>query len=193
MNSTQTLTNRRFSIVWWAFTAIILIFGGAWIWINRVPEGNVADLSISAPQKGFIAPDFTLKTNTGKEITLSKLKGSPVVINFWASWCKPCQAEMPSIERVYSNHKNEGLIILGVNTSNQDKINEASAFAEKLGLTFPILYDIEGKVSYKYQVRALPTTFFIDRNGIITDVTIGGPMSEALIESKVKEILSTKP
>jgi peroxiredoxin len=98
---------------------------------------------------------------------------------------------MPAIQQVYSDFENQGLIILGINTTNQDKKENAIAFSTKVGVTFPILFDENGLVNTNYQIRALPTTFFIDTNGIIQDITIGGPMSEALIRSKIKKILSS--
>jgi len=183
--------SKNFSIYWVIFSISILFLGLIWIWESKQQPDQAKANQIAAPQIGFIAPDFTLISNTGQSITLSDLYGYPVILNFWASWCFPCRKEMPAIQQVYSDFENQGLIILGINTTNQDKKENAIAFSTKVGVTFPILFDENGLVNTNYQIRALPTTFFIDTNGIIQDITIGGPMSEALIRSKIKKILSS--
>lgn len=94
------------------------------------------------------------------------------------------------MQRVYEAYQSEGLEILAVNSTSQDTRQDALAFAESLGLRFPILFDDEGQVARLYQVTALPTTFFIDSQGIIQDVVIGGPMAEALLRVRVEQLLS---
>jgi thiol-disulfide isomerase/thioredoxin len=126
-------------------------------------------------------------------VQLSELRGQPVMINLWASWCPPCRAEMPAIEKVYQAYKDRGLVVLAVNTTFQDNEADAAAFVREFGLTFLIPLDRDGSVSKRYQLRGLPSTFFVDRNGIIRSVVIGGPMSEALIQSKVEELLKETP
>jgi cytochrome c biogenesis protein CcmG/thiol:disulfide interchange protein DsbE len=129
----------------------------------------------------------------GDQITLSDLRGMVVVINLWTSWCPPCRAEMPAIEAVYQANKELGLEVLAVNSTYQDSEASAAAFVQGLGLTFPILLDRDGGVSNRYQLRALPTTYFVDRQGIIRSVVPGGPMSESLIQSKVADLLAEAP
>ncbi|HEX9617450.1 MAG TPA: TlpA disulfide reductase family protein [Anaerolineales bacterium] len=138
-----------------------------------------------------MAPDFTLDLLEGGQVTLSDLRGQVVMVNLWASWCPPCRAEMPAIEKVYRSYKDLGLVVLGVNTTFQDSESGASAFVNQYGLTFPIPLDRDGSVSSRYALRALPTTFFIDREGVIRSVVVGGPMSEALIQSKVEDLLKS--
>lgn len=96
---------------------------------------------------------------------------------------------MPDLEQVYQDYQSEGLIILGVNATNQDDPEKAVSFAKEYGLTFPILFDKDGKVSQLYQLQALPTSFFVDKNGVIQDVVIGGPMSSALLRIRVEQLL----
>ena len=140
--------------------------------------------SISAPQKGFTAPDFKLLNEFGEVVSLSSFQGQPVIVNFWASWCLPCRAEMPAIQRVYETYLEDGLVVLGVNAPN-DSRKDVLAFITELGLTFLIVYDKDGSASRDYAVNALPTTYFIDRSGVIQDIAIGGPLSEAYLESQV--------
>jgi cytochrome c biogenesis protein CcmG, thiol:disulfide interchange protein DsbE len=96
---------------------------------------------------------------------------------------------MPAMQRVYEEYQAQGFVILAVNATDQDNLNAANAFVESLGLTFPILLDPSGEVSAAYEVRALPSSFFIDREGIIREVVVGGPMSEALLRIRVQQIL----
>jgi peroxiredoxin len=96
---------------------------------------------------------------------------------------------MPAIERLYQDYSDKGLIILAVNATNQDDTQDVEAFKEAFSLTFPILYDDLGTINQLYQVSALPTTFFIDSEGIIMDIVIGGPMSEPLLRARVEQLL----
>lgn len=124
---------------------------------------------------------------------LSDLRGQPVLINLWASWCPPCKAEMPAFERVYEDYHEKGFQILAVNATNQDNLNNAIQFVQDYGLSFPILLDTNGEVSRQYQLNSLPTSFFVDRNGVIQQVIVGGPMSEALLRIRVEQLLQEKP
>jgi cytochrome c biogenesis protein CcmG, thiol:disulfide interchange protein DsbE len=141
------------------------------------------------PLEGQPAPDFTLKTLDGNAITLSKIQGQPVLINFWASWCAPCRAEMPEIVRAYETHKADGLIVLAINMTFQDSLPEAQAFVKEFHMPFPVLLDDTGAVARDtYGVRVLPMSFFIDRKGIIVHRQIGA-MNGKQIDTFVGEIL----
>ena len=93
------------------------------------------------------------------------------------------------MQEVYEEYKDLGFVILAVNTTYQDDLNDALAFAEDLRLSFPILFDTDGIVSHRYQSRALPTSFFIDQDGIIQEVVIGGPMADALLRIRVEQLI----
>ena len=96
---------------------------------------------------------------------------------------------MPAIEAVYNAFKDQGFTVLAVNATNQDDREAAVQFVETHKLTFPILLDLSGEVSRQYELRALPSTFFVDEKGIIQEVVIGGPMAEALLLSRVQELI----
>ena len=179
---------------WTLIMIVVLSLGTGWTFLSRLPPAaaNAAE-QIATPREGFAAPDFTLDLLGGGDITLSELRGKPVMINLWASWCPPCRAEMPAIQKVYQDYQELGLVVLGVNTTNQDNEADATAFVREYGLTFPIPLDRDGSVSARYELRGLPTTFFIDRKGIIRSVVVGGPMSEAVIRSKVEDLLKETP
>jgi peroxiredoxin len=167
---------------------LVLIAGAAWI-VFSADTTAAATGKTSAPQAGFAAPDFTLSTPDGKEYTLSRLKGNAVLVNLWATWCPPCRAEMPAIERMYREYRSQGLVVLAVNMTYQDDPTAVAPFIQEYDLTFPVLLEETGKVGYAYQLRSLPSSYFINRAGVIQEVVIGGPMSEALLRTRIEQIL----
>ncbi len=176
------------------FYAVILLLGLVWIALSAETGQTAPTTQAAAPQKGFRAPDFSLPgLKDEAAISLSSLRGQVVLVNFWASWCPPCRAEMPAMQRVYTTYKDQGLVILAVNSTIQDSQSEALRFAEENRLTFPILLDAEGLATRLYAIRSLPTTFFVGRDGIIREVVIGGPMSEALLRTRVETLLQENP
>jgi cytochrome c biogenesis protein CcmG/thiol:disulfide interchange protein DsbE len=182
-----------FQRYWNLIVVLILAASAAWIWASRTNPQSTSSGGIPAPIQGFRAPDFELSTLQGGSIRLSDLYGKPVVVNLWASWCPPCKAEMPAFEKVYSQYANQGLTILAVNASNQDSLADAQAFVQANGLTFPILMDTQGRISQLYDLRSLPTSFFIGRDGVIREVVVGGPMSEAGLKIRVEQLLEEVP
>jgi peroxiredoxin len=109
------------------------------------------------------APDFTLKSLSGKNVKLSEMAGNVVMLNFWASWCGPCRKEMPLLNDLHNKYKKLGFTILGVNVEQEQKL--AKSFLSDTPVNFPILFDKSNKVSKDYDVIAMPTTVMIDRNG----------------------------
>ena len=180
---------------WEILMLVSLAAGILWTVASRVPSAVSAPLSSSpSPREGFLAPDFTLDTLAGNTITLSELRGKVVVVNFWATWCLPCRAETPALEKSYEQYKAVGVVILGVNLTDQDSISEVESFVQEFRLTYPILLDRDGTVSNSlYQIRGLPTTFFVNREGIIRTAVVGGPMSETFIRSKIEALLQEFP
>ncbi|MBI5944709.1 MAG: TlpA family protein disulfide reductase [Chloroflexi bacterium] len=179
------MSNSRFA----AWMTWALVFGMFWTVVSRVSPDQSQAQTGSVPKEGFTAPDFTLSLLDGGEITLSELRGKVVLVNFWTSWCPPCRKEMPAIESVYRSYKEIGLVVIGLNLTAQDSKQDAASFAQEVGLTFPIALDLDNSVGTLYRVTALPTSFFIDRKGVIRSVIVGGPMNEAVIQSKVEELL----
>ena len=175
-----------------AFSLAVLILAAGWVWVSRPPALPGAAQK-PAPRQGFMAPAFTASTFTGATVVLADLKGQVVLINFWASWCLPCRAEMRAIQNTYADDQARGLVVLAINASYQDDILAAAKFAKAEGLTFPLLEDPRGEINRLYQVRALPTSFFIDRQGKIARVVVGGPMAEALVRSEVEALLKESP
>jgi peroxiredoxin len=169
--------------------SILLLLGLAWIFVSADRSGASTSGKIPAPQQGFLAPDFELKMPTGESVKLSDLRGQAVLVNLWATWCPPCRAEMQSIEKVYQEYKDEGFTVLAVNMTYQDDPFAVVPFVNEQKLTFPILLDETGEMANAYQLRSLPSSYFIRRDGIINEVVIGGPMSEALLRTRIEDIL----
>jgi peroxiredoxin len=168
---------------------IFLVLGLAWIFVSADESGVSTSGKIPAPQQGFLAPDFELKTPTGETVKLSDLRGKAVLVNLWATWCPPCREEMQTIEKVYQEYKEQGFTVLAVNMTYQDNPLAVMPFVNEQKLTFPILLDETGHMGNAYQLRSLPSSYFIRRDGIINEVVIGGPMSEALLRTRIEDIL----
>lgn len=172
---------------WFGQTLLILAF--VVIILSGFLSPTESNGGKALPKAGFEVPEFSLSDGSGQTYSPADFKGKVVILNFWASWCPPCRAEMPAFQKAYQTHLSEGLVIFGINTTYQDDASAASSFARERGITFPVLYDRDGKVSRQYQVQALPTTFFVDRKGIIRQVIYGGPLSETLLTVEVKQLL----
>ncbi|SEN08001.1 Peroxiredoxin [Lihuaxuella thermophila] len=138
------------------------------------------------PEVGDEAPDFKLTTLDGKEMKLSQLRGKAVMLNFWASWCEPCRTEMPAMQKVYEKYKDQGFVIVAVNIAETDVA--ASQFAKQYGLTFPIWMDRDREAVRLYQIRPIPTSFFIDPEGMIRR-KVEGPLDVSRLELYVNPIL----
>lgn len=124
---------------------------------------------------GSLAPDFTLSDLNGKEYTLSSLRGKVVFVNFWATWCKSCKDEMPSMQALYTylKERNAPFEMLGISMDRVTTQKEIGPFAKGLGLTFPILLDPWGKTDGKYKLTGVPETYIIDPNGRLAEKVIG--------------------
>jgi len=127
------------------------------------------------------APDFTLQTTDGHELTLSDFRGKVVMVNFWATWCDPCVEEMPFIQAIFEEWPQEDLALLIINVS--DTAAEAESFVDARGFTFPALIDSGGAVASKYNATSIPRTFFIDTQGIIQEIQHGRFDSKEEIEA----------
>jgi peroxiredoxin len=152
-----------------------------------VPADTLLVPSGGAAQAGSPAPDFSMTLTDGTTVKLSDFRGKPVMLNFWASWCGPCTAEMKNIEAVYQKHLNDDFVILAVNQGEGDKT--VQGYKELWKLNFRLVRDNVDNASRLYRVQALPTTVFVDAQGIIYEVHIGGPMSIEFIRQKVDALL----
>ena len=148
------------------------------------------DLDLIRPRQAALAPDFTVPQLGSGSVTLKDLRGSVVFLNFWATWCPPCKQEMPSMERLYRRHKDQGFTIVAISI-DANGVDRVATFVNNLGLTFPIGLDSKLEVANRYTVRALPSSFLVDRNGKMVAVALGprdwdGTAAHAIVESLLK-------
>jgi peroxiredoxin len=155
---------------WWAVFLVILVVGPLWLWASRVPLNAQAVNLAPGPALGRPAPDFTLQTLEGQPFTLSQLRGQPVVLNFWATWCGPCQREMPALQETAARYAGE-IVFAGVDQVETPEV--VQQFVTRRGVTFPIPLDPDGAVGSAYNVKGMPTTFFIDADGVIRHIWMG--------------------
>jgi len=150
-------------------------------------SGCSGSTSEYGPEIGKLAPDFTLTSLDGQEVSLSGLRGRPVLLNFWASWCGPCLMEMPFLQEIYPKWAGGGLVVLAVNL--QEDPAKVKEFLANAGLTLPVLLSPDNEVPLAYNIRGIPATFFIDTDGVIRDVKIGAFLGAGEIESKLAKIM----
>jgi cytochrome c biogenesis protein CcmG, thiol:disulfide interchange protein DsbE len=154
--------------------------------------GNTSSNKISPLNSDNIinskAPDFTLKDLTGKNVALSTFKGKVVLLNFWATWCPPCRAEMPALNKLYHSLKPRGLEVVSVSTDRS--LSDINDFLEKHKVDFPILFDGERSAAKLYRVFSMPTTFLIDKNGMIVEKFYGEyNWTEPETKGKIEKLL----
>lgn len=170
---------------WAVITVLSAILGAAWISWTRVdassfnPTGKPPSADVGHP-----APDFSLDALDGSTLTLSQYNGRAVILNFWATWCGPCRAEIPALEAASQLIGDQGVII-GVNV--QEDPLSVLGFAQELGMTYPVALDANSEIAQIYRVRAFPTTYFIDSRGVITELYTG-ELNAPLIQRKVQEL-----
>jgi thiol-disulfide isomerase/thioredoxin len=153
----------------------------------------IASLSsiATAVGDGAVAPEIALKDLSGKAVKLAELKGKVVLVDFWASWCGPCRDELPVLDGLYKKYKDKGLVIIGVGLDRDaDKL---AKFLRALPLSFPIVHDQAGAVADKYEPPKMPSSYMIDRRGLIRHVHAGFKQSDkALFEQELNALLSEK-
>ena len=140
----------------------------------------------TVPQVGKRAPDFQLQNLDGETVSLSDLRGKPVFINFWATWCSPCRDEMPYLQEIYEEWSDKGLEVLTINKGESQ--SQVEQFMESEHISLPVLLDTNQEVAQRYEIQFIPTTFFIDKDGIIQVKIIGAFPDKAAIEKDLGKI-----
>lgn len=171
--------NRRVVVILLLFAVGVL---GAWL-VPQVIARNVP------PRVGSRIPDFTLESTEGEKISLGALQGKPVVVVFIASWCEVCREEMPTMVETFWAHQPHEVVFLGVDVYEDYLV--AKQFREEFAMPFPLLVDAYGVVTTRYRVNGTPTTFFIDRDGILRDVVAGGPLDRAYLDREITPLLAS--
>jgi len=146
--------------------------------VMHTAAGEVADQTVAPRARigtdpGAVAPAFTAPAYAGGPISLGRFRGHPVVLNFWASWCPPCRAEMPALEAAYRKYQARGVVVIGIDGAT-DTWDASRTFLSARGVTYPVARDDRGQVAQAYHVAALPTTFFIRADGRVAGVALTG-------------------
>ncbi|MGP4081848.1 peroxiredoxin family protein [Pseudalkalibacillus sp. R45] len=141
---------------------------------------------VTGIKQGNIAPDFTLETMDGGSVKLSDFKGKNIIVNFWATWCPPCRAEMPEMQEYYEANKDNNFVILAVNMTKTEKSQmDVKQFVEEdFELTFPVVMDLKHEVTNTYEVTGYPTSYFIDKEGVIQYKVVGA-MNQDVIKRQI--------
>ena len=210
MIESRTHHGRRLKLLWALLAGDLIVMAcaaGALIWSSELARFGILSIALrdpapasigqdtadsaakAGPPVGRAAPDFSLKTLDGRELALSTLRGRPVLINFWASWCAPCRAEIPELVRIYEAHKADGLMVVGINLTAQDALPDVRAFVKEFAVTFPVLLDETGAVANEqYHLRGIPMSVLVDRTGIVRSMQIGG-MTREQLDAAIAELL----
>jgi peroxiredoxin len=179
------MLKNRFEWIIWIVVAALL--GGAWIFVSKeeIKEPDILTLT-EAPIVGHLAPDFTLQTAVGESYTLSDFRGQPVVLNFWASWCGPCRVEMPFFERTQLKYNGQAAVI-GVNQG--ESAETVQEFGVRQNISYPLLVDDDNTVNLSYNVVSLPTTIFINADGVVEEVIVG-IVNQAVLEDRIEGMIA---
>ncbi len=142
-------------------------------------------------ERTVVAPEFVLPDLSGAPVRLSDHEGKVILLNFWATWCPPCRAEMPSMETLYQAYRNQGLVILAISSDRAGR-SVVESFVQDRGVTFPILLDPDGEVFAQYGVRGLPTSYLLDRRQRVFSADIGardwsGKVARQVVERLLAE------
>ena len=183
--------------------AAAVLLGGAYILYNNLSESNKADQLATQPQSTeggasepthntdatqntevqggeITAPNFTVYDADGNSVQLHDFVGKPIVLNFWASWCGPCQSEMPEFQEVF-NEMGQDVTFLMVNSGNET-VEQVAPFLQQTGYTFPIFYDLRDSAAIAYGVNAFPTTYFLNAQGDVVTYAVGAIDKDTLLK-----------
>ncbi len=185
--------SKNLKIILLAAALVVLLVGASLLYGkfgDKIGQGDPFQSETEQPtQEKNLAPDFTVYDREGKAVSLSSLRGKPVVLNFWASWCGPCRGEMPAFEKAYVE-RGEEIQFLMVNLTDgyQETQNSALSFMEKQGYTFPVYLDTSMEAAIAYGVRAVPVTYFIDSEGTLV-TGWSGALTEETLQKGIEMIL----
>ena len=163
-----------------ALAAVVILLAVLGLGLMRTQQGPVG--------VGSQAPDFTLTTFEGEQISTEALRGQVVVVNFWASWCAPCEEEAAELEQAYRQYQDQGVVFLGVNYVDTEP--EAMAYMNKFDISYPSGPDLGTRISQKFRMRGVPETYIIDPSGRIDSVRKGPYSSLAEIQAAIEAAMS---
>ena len=159
--------------------------------LTALPAFDGWSMGSRVPAVGMQAEDFQLADLDGKSQSLSQYRGKIVLLNFWATWCKPCTTEMPAMQTIYDKLRNKGFVVLAINElEDEAKVRE---HIKQFGHTFPVLMDRDNKVANQFGVFGLPVSVFIDQEGRVQEYIKGGLLTEQKIDETIVRIQKQEP
>lgn len=168
---------------------IVLLLAGLAVFQNvKTKDKEVVLPTEVAPRPNYLAPAFELTALDGKAYNVGGKREKPLVLNFWASWCGPCEEEAPQLARLYEKYKDQ-LDLYAVNVTKNDTVEEAKLFAKRYQFTFPVLLDEELAAAQKYRFTVIPTSFLIDRNGVVVEII--NLLEPKELEKKFKSLINS--
>lgn len=174
-----------------AIVAVVMLLAGLAVFQNmkdiKAEEKEAVLPAEAAPRPNYLAPPFQLKGLDGKVYEVGGKREKPLLLNFWASWCGPCETEAPDLARLYEKYNGQ-FDLYAVNLTKYDSVAEAKAFAEKHKFAFPVLLDEELAAAQLYRFTVIPTSFLIDRNGVIVEVI--NLLEAKELEKKIKSLIN---
>ncbi|MFF2157921.1 TlpA family protein disulfide reductase [Paenibacillus chitinolyticus] len=170
-----------------AILAIVLLLAAAiFVQIGKKDEKQTAAPTQTGPRPGMFVPSFSLPDLDGKPYQVGGARDKPLILNFWASWCGPCKMEVPDLIDLQAKYGDK-VDLVAINVTSQDDEQKARAFAKEYGINFPVLLDQPGKVSESFKFLAIPTSFLVDKNGVVQEVVNLLPKAEW--EKKIKALI----
>jgi peroxiredoxin len=155
----------------------LLVGGASFFYLQNNTTKVAAEIGTEV---GMQAPGFTLENMNGEQVSLSDYQGQKVFLNFWASWCPPCRKEMPDMQKLHEEYGSEEVVILAVNVGENK--STAANFMMQNGLSFPVLLDNSKDTARNYLIRGIPSSYFLDQNGIIKEKAFGAVSYEKMLE-----------
>lgn len=142
-----------------------------------------------AAEKNSPAPEFSLPTQNSEPVSLSSLKGKTVIVNFWASWCKPCRKEIPELINIFNKYKDQGFEIVGINIDNEKQ--NATRFIKEFAINYTVAFDPEMNVINSYKATGMPSSFIVDKNGMVREIVYGfSDKKKEIIEKNITALLA---
>lgn len=171
--------------------AIVAALGGLFAYglLRGEPDRDIPSALIGKPAPAFELPLYeAYRGEFGETLSLDELRGRPLVVNFWASWCAPCYDEAPVLQAYWQEYRDSGVVFVGVQTQDRGKRAEGRAFIDQFDLTFPNVIDDDSSVSVDWGLFGVPETFFVSRDGVVVDKHIG-PVTPAVMERQLAALL----
>ncbi len=170
---------------------VVLLLGALFAFglLRGAPDRDIESVLLGRVAPGFELPLYErYQPDFGEELDFRSLAGTPLVVNFWASWCLPCYQEAPVLQSYWNDYQESGVMFVGIQTQDRDRLNEGRSFLSQFGLSFPNGIDNDSSISVDWGLYGVPETFFVDRDGRVV-YKHAGPVTAELMEEKLAELL----